>query len=816
MMTLPPRLALTLLATSAWLAASLGLAASPRLGNVTPRGFQRGQQHEVTFHGSNLGDAQEILFYGTGFEVSGMEPGDDSVKVTVQVAENCRLGEHMAQVRTASGISDYRTFFIEALPAVAENEPNNDFDAPQPIALNVTVGGSVGSEDVDYYVVEAQKGQRISAEVVALRLGSAMFDPYVAILDSKRFELSANDDTALALQDAFASTVAPEDGKYIIEVREAAYGSGNTYRLHVGTFPRPTAVFPAGGKLAEQIEVRYLGIPSGELLQQITLPSESTDHFGLTAEDEHGVAPTPNAFRLFEHGNAFESEPNDELAQATPVELPLAFNGIIERPGDIDCFKFQAKKDQEFEVECYARRVRSALDSVMNLYKADGTGIADNDDSRGPDSYFRFKAPEDGEYVIRVTDHLGSGGPDYVYRIEFQRIRPVLSLSIPRVERYGQYRQQVYVARGNRFATLINANRTNFGGELILDGNDLPEGVTMHAQPMPANLNTMPVVFEADPEAPIAGKLVDFTARHADPQQNVSGRFHNSAIQIVAEPNQSVYKTVSVNRLAVAVVDELPFSIEIVEPKVPLVRNGSMQLKIIAHKKDGWDETINVQFPFHPPGVGASSSVDLPKGKNEVLYPINANGNAEIKKWQVYALGTSGGMWASSQLANLEIANPFVTFELQRAACEQGQEAQVLCKLTQHAPFEGNAQTRLLGIPPKVATTELGFDSQTQELIFDLKTEPDSPVGKHNLHCQVTIMQNGEPIVSGVGDVQLQIDEPLPPPADAPEQPKPEPMPEPVVEQKPDEAKPKPKPLTRLQKLRLAAKQRKQKQQENK
>ena len=50
---------------------------------------------------------------------------------------------------------------------------------------------------------------------------------------------------------------------------------------------------------------------------------------------------------------------------------------------------------------------------------------------------------------------------------------------------------------------------------------------------------------------------------------------------------------------------ELPFSIDIQVPKVPIARNGSMQLKIVATKKEGWDEQINIQLPFRPPGVGA-------------------------------------------------------------------------------------------------------------------------------------------------------------------------------------------------------------------
>ncbi len=801
------QLLVTAIACSSFAASTF--AASPRLSSITPRGVQRGQELVVSFNGSNLGDAEEIFFYeGAGFEVTKLEPAAGNVKVTLKIAPDVRLGEHVAQVRTKTGLSDYRTFWVENLAVVEEKEPNSDFAVPQSIELNKVVNGNVGNEDVDYYVVEAKKGQRISAEVVAMRLSTAMFDPYVAILNEKRFELSANDDTALALQDGYASVVAPEDGRYTIEVRESAYAGGNNYRLHVGTFPRPTAVYPAGGKIGEETEVTFLGLPSGELVQKIPLPGNEVTDYGVFAQDDGGISPTANRFRLFEHGNAFEAEPNNETAKASPVELPLAFNGIIQEPKDVDYFKFTAKKGQQFEVECFARRIRSGLDPVMNLYKADGGGIAGNDDSRGPDSYFRFNVPEDGEYFIRVTDHLGRGGPDLVYRIEFQAIKPQLSLSIPRIERYGQYRQQVFVPRGGRFATLINAGRSNFGGELVLEGKDLPAGMTMLCEKMPANMNTMPVVFEAAADAPLSGKLLDFTARHVE-NEAIRGGFGNTADYIIAAPGQSRYRWKSVKQLAIAVVDELPFKIDIVVPKVPVVREGSMQLKVVATKKEGWDEQINVQLPFRPPGLGAASSVNIAKGQTEVNYPINANGSAQIKLWKVYALGTSGGMWGSSQLANLEIADAFVRFEMQRPACEQGQEAQILCKLNHTTPFEGEATAQILGLPPKVTTTEMKFNKDTKELVFNLKTDPASPVGKHNLICQVTIVKNGEPIVSRAGGVQLQIDKPLPPPPGAPK-----PMPKPKAEEKKPEAKPEakppppPKPLTRLEKLRLAAKKR--------
>jgi hypothetical protein len=104
----------------------------------------------------------------------------------------------------------------------------------------------ITNEDVDYFAVELKKGERLSVELEGIRLGTSLFDAYVAIMDTKRFEIASADDTALLLQDPFVGIIAPEDGTYIIQVRETSYGGGDNgaYRLHVGNFPRPQAVYP--------------------------------------------------------------------------------------------------------------------------------------------------------------------------------------------------------------------------------------------------------------------------------------------------------------------------------------------------------------------------------------------------------------------------------------------------------------------------------------------------------------------------------------------------------------------------------------------
>ena len=238
--TEPTRL-LLLCAACLLLSAGILEAASPSLGSIIPRGGQRGTELEVNFNGDRLADVKEILFYSPGFSLVEFKVTNPKhVLARIKIAADCRLGVHAMRLRTATGISDMKTFFVGSLAELAEKEPNSDFAAPQKIALNSTVSGIVQNEDVDYYIFEVKKGQRISAEIEAMRLGNTIFDPYIAIMNSGRFEIASSDDSALLRQDSTCQVIAPEDGNYYVQVRESSYGgNGNCrYRLHVGTFSR--------------------------------------------------------------------------------------------------------------------------------------------------------------------------------------------------------------------------------------------------------------------------------------------------------------------------------------------------------------------------------------------------------------------------------------------------------------------------------------------------------------------------------------------------------------------------------------------------
>ncbi|HEV7225979.1 MAG TPA: PPC domain-containing protein, partial [Pirellulales bacterium] len=712
-----------LVAVAAAFAATQAQAASPSLGGIAPYGAQRGTEIEVNFNGGNLADAQEILLYYPGIKVVQLEAvNENTVKTKLQIAPECRLGIHAVRVRTATGISNLRTFNVGALPEVAEVEPNNEFATPQKINLDSTVNGFVNNEDVDYYLVEAKKGERITAEIEGIRLGNTFFDPYLAILDAKRFELASCDDAALVWQDAVASIVAPEDGAYIIQVRESAFGGNGacTYRLHVGRFPRPTAAIPAGGKPGEAVNLRWLGDALGERAEPFTVPAATApaallaEPFGLFAKDDKGLAPSPNVFLISELANVMEVEPNEAAAAATAFEAPMALNGVISQDGDVDCFKFPAKKGQAYDIRVLARGIRSPLDPVMYVNRSNGAGVGANDDSGGPDAYLRFSAPEDDTYVITIKDHLGKGRADYAYRIELKPIQPELVMGLPERQQYVDV--TVDVPQGNRTAFLVSANRRDFGGDLTLEMKDLPAGVTLETAPIAANQTTVPVLLTAAPGTPLSGALVDVIGRHADPNQKIEGHLEQVTGLARGQNNILVWGHTA-HRLAAAVTAEAPFAINVVEPKVPLVKNGSMNLKIVATRKEGFTAPINVRMLYNPPGVGSSGDIAIAEGQTEALIPLTANGGAEVKVWKIAVMGEAtvgnGRVLVSSQLANLDVAEPFVGFAFNAAAVEQGKETDLVVKVTANTPFEGEAAVQLLGLPFEATTEPLKLTKDT-------------------------------------------------------------------------------------------------------
>jgi hypothetical protein len=252
------------------------------------------------------------------------------------------------------------------------------------------------------------------------------------------------------------------------------------------------------------------------------------------------------------------------------------------------------------------------------------------------------------------------------------------------------------------------------------------------------------------------------------------------------------------DRVAAAVANPAPFTIDLVAPKAPLVRNGSMQLKVVAKRNEGFTGPIAVRLLYNPPGVASSRSISIPAEKNEAIIPLTANGSAEIRVWPVVVIGSAGvpgggRVEVATQLVDLEVADHFFELAFGKAAVEQGKVARLPITITQKREFEGTAKVQVVGLPAGATCEPLEFNKDATELELPIATAADARVGRHRtVMCRAVVTVNGEPVMHTLGTGEVRIDRPRP----APQQQ--------VAEKKPD-PKPKPAPvkaLSRLEQLR--------------
>lgn len=788
-------------------------AADPELATILPRGGTRGTEVAVEFHGERLFDAEEVLFYSPGLEAAALEiVNGKTVRASLKILADCRLGEHSMRLRTRSGITDFRTFWVGPHPEVAEVEPNHDFSAPQPIELGVTVVGVITREDVDSFVFAAKPGTRISVEVEGLRLGGSLFDPAITVLDERRFAVASCDDAPLFLQDPVVSFVVPtpddearreEPVRYVLQIRDGAFqgGADAHYRMHVGTFAQPRAVFPAGGKRGTTQKVRFLGDSLGPIERDVELPPEperGQRSFGLWVEGDGAGHVSPLPFRLSDLDGVSETEPNGDRRQpnAVDAELPVALDGIIAEENDHDWYRLKVKKGVNYEFTTLARRLGSPLDAVTTLHESSGKYLAGNDDSGHPDSYFTWSAPEDGEVLLRVRDHLDQGGATWVYRIEVGPAEPRLTVTIPQSRRYFQDRQAIAVPRGNRFAVLFRATRENLGGPLRFEANDLGTGLVWHADDMPGNQNEVPVVFEASADAPIAGRTRPVALQHTE-RETIRGDYLQSADFVRAAPNNSIYYQGWVDEMAIAVTEAVPYSIEFVRPKAVVARRGFVDLEVRVRRDEGFAEPVRIQFPYRPPGTGATREVTVPGDQTSGTIRVNADGRAEQRTWSVVAIARAnvrGNAWVSTPLLPLEVIAAPIETRLGLTTTERGQVAELVLDLETVTPLEGEASARIYGLPAHCSADPVTFASGTASIRFAIQTSEQSRVGRHkSLLVRFEVPSASGPIVfDAPGRATLRID---PPRAVA--------KAEPAPEKKAPEPKDEPaKPMSRLEKLR--------------
>ena len=463
--------------------------APPAVNRTTPLAVMPGQAIDLIVQGGNLADTRALWLSfpaETGLAPGIENNGQNAAQVTYRISlpADQPVGIGALRVVTPGGVSNLRLLMVDDLATVAENGQNKSLETAQPLTLPVAVDGVAEAESYDFYQFTAVAGQRISIEAVARRLGSPL-DPVIRLLDATGRELAYSDDEPGLGADSRLAHEFDTDGTYYIEIRDIRYhGGGNhRYRLRVGDFPLVTTPFPLGSQRAAQPIVEFVG-PAvlHPLKQAVALPHDGSRLTWIQAAYPHGHGSAMAQLILGDRQESIEFEPNDTPEQASPLTLPAAVNGRLEKPRDRDYYQFEAEAGQRFRFIGQTRSLGSPTDLFLRLYKADGSLLAEVDDSPGnEEGILDVALPEAGIYRLMVEDLHRRGGPDHSYRIDIEPYEAGFSLAVEG--------DTFNAPHGGVFVAKVTSTRRDYAGPITLSIEGGGEGLALANHVIAENQN---------------------------------------------------------------------------------------------------------------------------------------------------------------------------------------------------------------------------------------------------------------------------------------------------------------------------------------
>ena len=561
--------------------------AYPMLMSIKPVAVQIGTTSEITVNSRySMHLAESVLITGGGVLAEVVPPEvkkDDkapnvtALKIKVAVAADAMPGVRDLRVLTAQGVSTVAQLVVVEDPVIVEAAKNDTAAEAQPITLPATVCGCIEkAEDLDFYKFKVEAGQSFVFHVRSQRLQDRIHD------------LQAHSDPILTIRNAQGSTVAASDnaffadpflchrfehaGEYLLEIRDVRF-TGNQYweyAVEIHSRPFVRTVFPLAIAAGKEAKLTAIGsqlpadpsvtlIPSSDLasgVNRLRLPFVGqpfqADLNGSNNIDSNASQPgkadlrTSNPVATYVTALPLVTETienNDDPAatlnhQPSTINLPCVINGRIEAPGDVDCFVFEAKKDDKLSFEVKARRLQSELDSTIRLLNDQGATLIENDDLRfgqrgSADSWIEnYSIPADGKYVLEIRDMHLRGGEAFVYALEVTPARPYFNLFADT--------DKTNLSPGVNGVMWVKVERKNgFTGAVQLHVDGLPAGVTAECGRILADKGRDGcIVFKATSEAgrAVSPLVIRGTAVHAQADGQMTELF------ATAIPYQETYQ----------------------------------------------------------------------------------------------------------------------------------------------------------------------------------------------------------------------------------------------------------------------------------
>jgi hypothetical protein len=597
---------------------------------VFPAGGQRGKTVDVRVGGLFLYKSCSFELLGPGVEASKqlksvrtvwfegpLLPLPDSQQAEdyprdmagqVKIAADAPLGIRHGRLWTAEGAASGLKFMVGDLPEIVEQEIDGD-PIPVDVQLPVTINGRIfPRQDIDIWSCSLRKGQTVSCEVCAARLGSPL-DSRLEVRDPDGRVVAENDDAFGA--DSFVRFTAAADGKYQVRIHDVNLRGGPAfvYRLTLTSDPYLDRVYPLGGRRGSKTrpELKGQGVPAEPV--EVALPVDGPRDFSFryVSGDKRS---NPVLLDLDDLPELHEAEPNDEPGQAQRVTLPAMANGRIDKPGDVDYWGFAAKKGEAFSFELRAAQLGSPLQGVLAVCDDKGKELA-RAEGTGPqaDPVLRFVVPADGTYCVRVADRFRTrGGPEFAYRLRLaEQEAPGFRLRLAA--------DTLTLVRGNSTKLKVVAERLGgFADAIPLSLDGLPAGVKAAGATIAANQTAVDVNLTAESSAVIGAShlVVKGTAQ-------VVGR---AVTQTATLPGPR--GTDEIDGVLLAVALPVPFKI-VGDFDLRLAPRGTVFRKRYKVERGGYDGPIEVSLADrqarHLQGV-TGPTVTVPPGASEFEYPL--------------------------------------------------------------------------------------------------------------------------------------------------------------------------------------------------
>jgi hypothetical protein len=613
---------------------------TPFVQYAFPPGARQGGTVEVTCSGQNLAGASAVRVTGSGVAAKIKEVVNlTTVKLSILIDAGAEPGVREMRLITAGGVSNRFRFCVGQLPEVNEAEPN-ERDQPQAIGtLPVTLNGQIMEGDRDCFRFSAKAGQTLvfAAEARALVpfIADAVpgwNDVVLTLYDAAGRQLASVDDLGFRPDPVLVCKI-PADGEYVIEASDILFrGRGDfVYRLSIGELPYITHIFPLGGPAGQSSIVQLFGVnlPTTTMNLSSTPSDPAAPRF--VRINRNGILSNTMPFATSNLRETPESEPNDSTSAPQRLDVPTVVNGRIDRPGDADYFAFRAEPGQKLTVDVRARRLESPLDSIITIYRMNGTRLAENDDfvdvdqpliTHHADASLTFTVPPNsgGRLVLRVRDVQGGGGPQYAYRLSVSAPKPDFALRVspdnPRV------------ARGDSAVLTVTAIRKDgFAGEINFSAAGLPPGFIASPAVIGARQDQILLTITAPGDAGSAIVLPTITG-----SATIEGR----QVTRTARPAEAVMQAFSythhvpAKELLLGVVEFDTFTLDRKDAAktIELKTDSTAEITLVVRRKPG----VKGQIAFKPaavtPGLSVRS-VFIPADKDQATLTLVAGKQAQ-------------------------------------------------------------------------------------------------------------------------------------------------------------------------------------------